>query len=520
VTDTGLEKQGSLTVAGTGFLVAGQVTPEALASIHASDRFFFLVAEPATRIWLEGQHPSAESLHGVFWEGRPRQEAYDEIVERLLAAVRQGQDVCAAFYGHPGVFVYSSHEAVRRARAEGFTARMLPGVSAEDCLFADLEVDPAAHGCQSFEATDFLIRDRPFDPQSALILWQIGALGVTTYHVRELWNAGGLAILVERLCQQYPPDHPAVIYEATHYPICDPLIQRTTIAGIPECRITTHSTLWISPTVKAPESVSKGEERGRLTVVGTGYSVAGQVTPETLSYLKTAERLFYLMSDPATSSWLKSLNAAAESLHDCYRVGEPGIEACERMVERILAAVRQGQEVCAAFYGHPAIFIPPGLESLRRARREGFPARMLPAISFEDCLFADLGVDPGTHGRVLYAATDFLRRPRVFDPTAALVLIQVGVIGYVDFQEGAPPNREGLRQLAQVLAGHYPGSHRVALYRISQLPIFEPSIEWVAMSELTEAPLTVTSTLYVPPLPRRPVDRERLARLQQAAPNS
>lgn len=252
-------------------------------------------------------------------------------------------------------------------------------------------------------------------------------------------------------------------------------------------------------------------------VVGTGYNVAGQVTPETLSCLKRADRLFYLMSDPATSAWLKTLNAAAESLHDCYRVGEPGAEACERMVERILAAVRGGLEVCAAFYGHPAIFVPPGLESLRRARQEGFPARMLPAVSFEDCLFADLGVDPGLQGRVLYEATDFLIRPRRFDPTAALILLQVGAIGLVNFQEGDTPNRAGLRLLAQVLRKHYPESHRVALYRASQLPIFEPSIDWVGVAELDEAPLSVLSTLYVPPLPRRPVDQEMLARLRQAA---
>jgi hypothetical protein len=34
---------------------------------------------------------------------------------------------------------------------------MLPAISAEDCLFADLGVDPADHGCPSYEATDFLV---------------------------------------------------------------------------------------------------------------------------------------------------------------------------------------------------------------------------------------------------------------------------------------------------------------------------------------------------------------------------
>jgi len=256
---------------------------------------------------------------------------------------------------------------------------------------------------------------------------------------------------------------------------------------------------------------------GCLTVVGTGYNVAGQVTPEARACIHAADRCFYLMSDPVTSTWLKTLNPRAESLHDCYRVGEPGLEGCERMVERILAAVRQGSETCAAFYGHPAIYVPPGLESVRRARQEGFPARLLPAISFEDCLFADLGIDPGVSGRVMYEATDFLVRPRTFDPTAALVLLQVGAIGLVDFALSDVPNRNGLRVLGEMLARHYPSTHQVAVYRTAQLPIFDPSIDWIALADVHKAPLSVVSTLYVPPLARRSIDSQILARLQKMA---
>jgi len=256
---------------------------------------------------------------------------------------------------------------------------------------------------------------------------------------------------------------------------------------------------------------------GQLTVVGTGYNVAGQVTPEALGWITTADRLFYLVTDAATSAWLKSLHSRAESLHDCYRVGEPGIEAYERMVERMLSAVRAGHATCAAFSGHPAIHVPPGLESVRRARREGFPARLLPAISFEDCLFADLGFDPGASGRLMYDATDFLVRPRSFDTTAALILLQVGAIALSDFAFGDEPNRTGLRVLAEVLAGHYGWDYRVALYRASQLPMFAPAVDWVALGELAAAPLSVVSTLFVPPLPTRAVDAEILGRLRETA---
>lgn len=41
------------------------------------------------------------------------------MIERILQSVRSGGMTCAIFYGHPGVFVYPAHEAIRRARAEG-----------------------------------------------------------------------------------------------------------------------------------------------------------------------------------------------------------------------------------------------------------------------------------------------------------------------------------------------------------------------------------------------------------------
>src|SRR5216683_1496595 len=110
-----------------------------------------------------------------------RMYAYNATVEHILGCVRTGDKTVGAFYGHPGVFVYPSHEAIRRARSEGYSAKMLPGISAEDCLFADLGIDPAVCGCQTFEATDFLLHGRRIDPSSSVVLWQIGVVGDMTF---------------------------------------------------------------------------------------------------------------------------------------------------------------------------------------------------------------------------------------------------------------------------------------------------------------------------------------------------
>ena len=248
-----MEQRGTLTIVGTGFRISGQVTPEALSAIQSADKFLHLVQDVVTHRWLESTNPTAESLYSSYLPGRPRRETYEEMVERMLAPVRQGKRVCAAFYGHPGVFVTPAHEAIRRARAEGFEAEMLPGISAEDCLVAELGFDPGAGGCQSFEATDFLIRGRIFDPTSHLVLWQVGAIGVADFRSGDYWNPSGVAILAKYLAATYGAAHEAVVYESPVYPICPPTRHRCRLDELSEAPITLASTLYLEPLSARPD---------------------------------------------------------------------------------------------------------------------------------------------------------------------------------------------------------------------------------------------------------------------------
>lgn len=176
------------------------------------------------------------------------------MVERMLNFVRKGQNVCVAFYGHPGVFVYPSHKAIKQARAEGYNARMLPTISSLDCLFADLGIDPETTGCQMFEATDFLASKRTIDISCAVIIWQIGVIGDLTHNIN-INNSNGIKVLIEVLSEYYDPRHEAIVYEAPLYPIHEPIIQRAPISKISECKITSISTFYIPPSL-----IKKGDE--------------------------------------------------------------------------------------------------------------------------------------------------------------------------------------------------------------------------------------------------------------------
>jgi uncharacterized protein YabN with tetrapyrrole methylase and pyrophosphatase domain len=223
-----------------------KLTIESIACIQQADKVFYIVSEPIAESLILRLNPAAESLQKYYVHGKPRLQTYKDFVDRIMETVRDGNRTCGAFYGHPGVFVLPSHAAIRQARSEGYEARMLPGISAEDCLFADLGVDPAASGCQVYDATDFVMHRRKLDPSSSVILWQIGVVGHWTFQQTGYANLG-LPLVLERLSEYYRPDHTVVVYEAAVLPGCEPVIQPVALSQLLYARFTSGSTLYIPP---------------------------------------------------------------------------------------------------------------------------------------------------------------------------------------------------------------------------------------------------------------------------------
>lgn len=240
----------SLTIVGTGIKLMSHLTVEARTCIEQADQLFILGNGSLATAWLTDLNPNVTNLAHLYAKDKPRHDTYREMVALIMAALRSGQRICAVFYGHPGVFVTPSHEAIRQARAEGYPASMWPGISAEDCLFADLNIDPATQGCQSYEATDFLIRPRRFDTTSHLILWQIGVIGHMTAPTTDQTHPG-LTLLTSKLHQHYPPDHPLTLYEAATLPGMQPLIHSLPLNQLPAAPVTSITTLYIPPTASA-----------------------------------------------------------------------------------------------------------------------------------------------------------------------------------------------------------------------------------------------------------------------------
>jgi uncharacterized protein YabN with tetrapyrrole methylase and pyrophosphatase domain len=239
--------QGSLIVVGTGITGVGQITLEAAAAIENAQKLFYISNHPTTEFWLKQRNATATTLSDLYDDGKPRSVTYREMTDRIVTAVRSGLEVCVAIYGHPGVFVQCTHAAIAALRTDGYSARMLPGVSADGCLFADVGFNPGDQGIQTFEATNFLLTRKAWDPTSGLLLWQIGVLGELDMATARRCRPDRLQVLVEVLAPHYPADHSVILYQAASFPGTDPAIQRLPIEALPTALVSPQATLFVPP---------------------------------------------------------------------------------------------------------------------------------------------------------------------------------------------------------------------------------------------------------------------------------
>lgn len=242
-------KKSSLTVVGTGIKFLSQMTLEARTYIEQSDKVLYLVNDPVLKQWITDVNKNSESLDDVYFSHAKRIDSYHAISKYILSHLTDSKHICVVLFGHPTVFAKPALDAVIDAKEQGYDAKVLPAISSEDCLFADLLIDPGTCGCHSFEATDFLLYRRKFDPNSHLILWQPDVIGVQGHEVSQ--DKIGVRLLCEHLQNFYPSNHPVVVYEAAQYPGLKPRIVKTLLRDLEYITLSSICTLYIQPLGKS-----------------------------------------------------------------------------------------------------------------------------------------------------------------------------------------------------------------------------------------------------------------------------
>jgi len=244
-----MENKGSLVNVGLGMTLGSHITPLSRSYIENADVVFVAASNNIVEQWVAGMNDDVRSLQEYYQEGLPRRKTYEKMVAVIMDELRLGKNVCGAFYGHPGVFAWAPHESIKQAKAEGFKAHMEPGISAEDCLYADLGIDPGTQGCAHYEASQFIRAQKKFDPSAYLVLWQIGVLGSKTSK-KFSTTQDYIQDLVDVLLKTYPDDMEVTLYECAVLPIDETLIYKLTLSQLAQSHTSLKTTLLIPPLSK------------------------------------------------------------------------------------------------------------------------------------------------------------------------------------------------------------------------------------------------------------------------------
>lgn len=252
-----------LYIVGLGLKLA-HLTSEARAALNACQQVLFLSYVPETGALLRDLCSSVSDISGFYEPGLDRVTTYKRMAAAALEAAVSNPPVALALYGHPLVLALPSMICLRVAPLLGLRVSVLPAVSALDCIMADLGVDPVSSGVQMHEATDVLLYRRTIVPESATILWQVGAMGTRLHADKVVSLPSRLAELTSYLLNFFDPGHPAflVASSATDAP---PEVHRIALADLPGNSelINVATTLYIPPA--AGSLTADGAIADRLT---------------------------------------------------------------------------------------------------------------------------------------------------------------------------------------------------------------------------------------------------------------
>jgi hypothetical protein len=235
-------------VVGLGINGFDQVTPETINALRKCQHVYYVSSSLGTEEFFKHNSIPSTDLFSCYEEGKHRSIAYQKMAEKVVAHAIEGGPIALAEYGHPTVFAYPPFIISKLCKIFDLKMKVLPAVSAMDCIFAELMIDPAHNGLQMYEATDLILRDRPLLSDVGALIWQVGAVETALYSS----NAGKperYGRLATHLIKYYPPTHVITAIYSSNHPLIRSQIYEFPLWALPDHAEVLHAgyTLYIPP---------------------------------------------------------------------------------------------------------------------------------------------------------------------------------------------------------------------------------------------------------------------------------
>ncbi len=241
-------------VVGLGTMSWLQITHEAKQSLELCKKIFFLHTEPHwVQPYLERLCHDVVDLDAFYKEGEDRILAYKGMTKAILAEARVRGPVGVALYGSPMVFVTPTRLLTDLAPRLNLKIKVLPGISAMECMFVDLGVDPS-DGFITYEANDLLLRRRPLLSDIHTFIWQVGGVESELF-ARANSRPERFIRLRDYLLAEYPEDHEILIITCATLPNVKPQITKAKLSQLQYKNQEMHqgATLYLPPVSRTSE---------------------------------------------------------------------------------------------------------------------------------------------------------------------------------------------------------------------------------------------------------------------------
>jgi tetrapyrrole methylase family protein/MazG family protein len=231
---------------------------------------------------------------------------------------------------------------------------------------------------------------------------------------------------------------------------------------------------------------------------GSGIKSLSHLTSETISTVKDADLVAYLLNNSVLENWVKSVQENTYSLASEYAISNDRAVSYRAISDKIISLSKEHLNLCVLIYGHPLLISNSVQSAIKNLKQEGADVVVLPAVSSLDCLFADLCIDPIAGGVLALDASDWLLSKKTIDSSYHFILFQIGLLEIFELPT-KNSTQESLLKLKEQLLKTYDRNHKVIIYEASIYPHLKAKIIESTINNLPILTLSNLSTLYIPP---------------------
>ena len=142
-------------------------------------------------------------------------EVYDKIKDIVLKSALE-VDTAFLTYGHPLIYVDTSHQLLKEAKKYRLETKVICGISSIDILIERLKIEPADPGLQIIDATTLIHKHLEPNPKLSTLLMQIGCFQADRLHLSYVGRADTYRLLTEYLLNYYSAEQPIELIAASY----------------------------------------------------------------------------------------------------------------------------------------------------------------------------------------------------------------------------------------------------------------------------------------------------------------